>query len=273
MHKIIGDSSVELNAQIEKELSITKIPFTSEIDGTSYIDTGIKAADFLKIMKATSTTPKTAAPSPGAFLAGIEAGVDNYIVTISDALSATYANAKLAANMAPEGTCVHVFNSKSAVAGETVVALLANKLAASGKDFDEVVREVEDFISHKLQTFFVLENLDNLVKNGRMSVLKGKIASFLSIAPIFCGKDGKIELVESVRGIKKSLSRMLELIGTRCEDFEERTLIVAHCNNPERGESVASAARECYPFGRIEVVDMGMLSSIYANDGGIVIAF
>lgn len=66
---------------------------------------------------------------------------------------------------------------------------------------------------------------------------------------------------------------MLELIGTRCEDFEERMLIVAHCNNPERGESVASAARERYPFGRIEVVDMGMLSSIYANDGGIVIAF
>lgn len=273
MYKLIGDSCLETNEQMEQELSIIKIPFTSEIEGTSYIDTNIKAADFVKIMHATSATPKTAAPSPGAFLEGIEAGIDNYIITISGELSATYANAKLAAQMAPEGTRVHVFDSKSAVAGETLVALLVNKLASSGKDFDEVVREVEDFIAHKMQTFFVLERLDNLVKNGRMSTIKGKIASLLSISPILCGENGKIHLVETVRGMKKSLTRMQDHIGMRCDDFEKRTLVVAHCNNPERGESFVEGVRERYPFARIELVDMGMLSTIYADDGGIVVAF
>lgn len=273
MYNLIGDTSVETNAKLEEELSITKIPFTAEIEGTSYIDTGIKSADFVHIMRATSTTPKTAAPSPGAFLEGIKAGIDNYIITISSELSAAYANAKLAAQMAPEGTRVHVFDSKSAVAGETLVAILVNELASSGKDFDEVVQKVEDFIAHKMQTFFVLEKLDNLVKNGRMSLLKGKIASLLSIAPILCGENGKIHLVETVRGMKKSLARMQDHIGMRCDDFEKRTLVVAHCNNPERGESFVEDVRKRYPFARIELVDMGMLSTIYADDGGIVVAF
>lgn len=273
MFKLIGDSSVEINATLKEELSIARVPFTAEIEGTSYIDTNITSSEFIDIMRRTSKTPKTAAPSPGAFLEAIEEGVDNYIVTITGELSATYANAKLAANMAPAGTRVHVFDSQSAVSGETLVALLIHKLASSGKDFTEVVNEVEDFIHNKMQTFFVLEHLDNLVNNGRMSAIKGKIASLLSIAPILCGEHGKIQLVQTVRGIKKSLSRLIDLIGERCEDFEHRTLIVAHCNNLMRGESFVKTVRERYPFERIELVDMGMLSSIYADDGGIVVAF
>ena len=66
---------------------------------------------------------------------------------------------------------------------------------------------------------------------------------------------------------------MQDHIGMRCDDFEKRTLVVAHCNNPERGASFAEDVRKRYPFARIELVDMGMLSTIYADDGGIVVAF
>ena len=80
---------------------------------------------------------------------------------------------------------VHVFNSCSASSGEVLIALKIQELAASGMPFKHVVREVEQFI-YRMQTLFVLESLENLRKNGRLTKMQAVVTSALRIK-LFCG--------------------------------------------------------------------------------------
>ena len=141
------------------------------------------------------------------------------------------------------------------------------------RDVKEAGERVQQFINNEMQTFFVLETFDNLIKNGRMSLLKGKLAALLHISPIMYGDDGEIRLLETVRGNKKALRRMVEAIEERVENIEEKILVIAHCNHEERANDVYQMVKERYRFKRIEIVPTTALGGVYSNQGGIVLAF
>lgn len=126
----------------------------------------------------------------------------------------------------------------------------------------------------KMKTFFILESLDNLAKAGRINRLKADIASILSIKPIM-GSDGEgnIKLVEKVRGTKKAFNRLIEVIGEQGETFEDKVLGIAHCNALNRAEEVKEKVEQRYNFKDIIIVETGGLSSVYATEGGIILAF
>jgi len=120
----------------------------------------------------------------------------------------------------------------------------------------------------------VLDSLDNLIKAGRMGKLKGKIASFFNIKAVLGGtREGTITLVDKARGSKRAVRKLIDKIGEKGENLEEKVLGIAHCNALEKAEFIKEQALEKYNFRKIMIVETTGISTVYANEGGIVLAF
>ena len=122
------------------------------------------------------------------------------------------------------------------------------------------------------QTFFVLEALETLRKNGRLSGIKALVASTLSIKPVMAGTmDGRIEQIGQGIGIRKGLQKMADAVVRNVARPEEKTLMITHCNCPERAESVKRMVTSKVSVKDVVIMDTAGVSSMYANDGGIIV--
>lgn len=171
---------------------------------------------------------------------------------------------------------VHVFDSESASAGETYLALMIHDLIAAGKSFEQIVETVEEKI-RSMHTLFVLDSLDNLVKNGRISKTVALLANVLSIRLLMSDDGhGAIKNISKARGIKGALTQMVETCRKHTEGLAaaSQRLVISYCNCPERARQVRDMIREkCPAIGEIVMTPTSALSSMYANDGGVVIAY
>jgi DegV family protein with EDD domain len=152
------------------------------------------------------------------------------------------------------------------------VDVTIEKLAKLGNTFEEIVQKTEEFIKG-MKTYFVLENLETLIKAGRVSRLKGAMAAMLSFRPIMSADgEGNIKLCENIRGTFNALTRLAEIVAQQCGSKE--SMVIAHCNNPERAqflkEKIINSGAK---IKEIIIVETAGLSTTYANNGGIVLAF
>jgi len=278
-YKIVADSSCDLNKELEDKLNVSLVPFKIDVDEMQFVDDkNLNVNELIHAMKNSPNPVRTSCPSPGDFVEEYrKAGVDNiFVVTISSPLSGTYNSALLAKEMFKEeepNKFIHVFDSKSASIGETLVAMKIHELIEKKLSNLEIIEKVEKYIKEK-RTYFILESLDNLIKNGRISKTKGLIANVLNLKPVMgSDEDGNIKLVENARGTKKAFRRLVEIIGETGERFEERILAISHANALERAEELKKEIQSRYNFKDIILVKQAGLSTAYANDGGIILVF
>mgnify|MGYP002472625546 CR=1 FL=1 len=276
-YKIIGDSCMDLSEELKKENNFQIVPLCLDIDGYLITDDDtFDQKDFLKRMAASPNCPKSSCPSPDAYMKAFDGPEDHvYVVTLSSKLSGSYDSAMLAKRLYLEDNAdkkIEIIDSKSASVGQTLIALKAKQLEEEGKSFEEVVRETSEFRDN-LSTKFVLESLETLRKNGRLSNLKAVIASALNIKPVMRGMDGTIEKIDQARGINKTLVLMADLIKKDATNFANRTLAIAHCNNYERAVFVKDEILKRVPFKDYFICDTAGISSLYANDGGIIVSY
>ena len=274
--KIVADSSCDLNEELKKKLNIGLVPLKIDVEDYTFIDDDSLEVDkLLNAMKNSKEPIKTSSPSPGDFLKEYGKGENVFVVTLSSALSSTYSNAVLAKNIALENSnkFIHIFDSLSASVGETLVSLKIFNLIQENFSPKDIVEKVEEYIK-EMKTFFILESLENLIKAGRISKVMSHIASVLSIKPIMGDDgDGTIRLIEKVRGGKRAFKRLVEIIGEEGDGFEDKILGIAHCNALNKAEELKRKIEEKYNFKEIIIVDTAGLSTAYADDGGIIIAF
>lgn len=276
--KIIVDSCCDLPGCYKDNKHFRIAPLTIDIDDFKIIDDNTFNQKLLiEKMKTSHNSPKTSCPSPESYMQAYDCDEkDVYCITLSSKLSGSYNSGVLGKNLYIEEKGeknIYVLDSCSASAGETVLALKIFELAQSGMPFDKVVEIINKFKS-EMTTMFVLESLENLRKNGRLSNIQATLANVLNIKPIMAGtKDGEIEKVEQLRGIKKALSRMVDIVANSGKNLEQKLLCIAHCNCYQRALDLkAEFERKCN-FKDILIVDTAGISSVYANDGGIVIAY
>lgn len=274
---IVADSCCELTADMKKRGNIEIAPLTLEVGGESILDDEtFDQKYFLKRVAECPECPKSACPSPDYFRKSFLNGAERcYAVTLSAQLSGSYNSAVLGANLAQEENedlKIHVFNSRSASIGETLIVKKIVECEEAGMSFERVVETVELYISTQ-HTYFVLENLETLRKNGRLSKAKALVASALKIKPVMGSTpEGDIVQLDQARGINKALMKMVDAIVNDAQHVETKTLAVSHCNCPERAEMVKEALLERLAVQDVFVLDTQGVSSMYANDGGIIIA-
>lgn len=197
-----------------------------------------------------------------------------YVVTLSSELSGSYNSAVLGKNLYEEEVGeknIHVFNSKSASVGETLIALKIQECEEAGMNFEEVIEVTENYIEEQ-HTYFVLESLETLKKNGRLSGVKALVASALNIKPVMGSTpQGTICQKGQARGIKKALDKMTEYVVEELTEAGKKTLAIAHCNCYDRAVSVKKMLLAKASFLNVIILDTRGISSMYASDGGIIV--
>lgn len=275
--KIIADSCCDLTKEMEKEIDVTIVPLTIEIDGVRYVDDDtLNIDDFLKVMRKSPNLPLTSCPSPNDYMEQFKGEEDNiFVITLSSELSGSYNSAVLAKEMyleENEHKNIHIFNSYSACAGEALIAIRLRELIDEGKDFDTIVREMSEKIDD-MQTIFVLEKLDNLKKAGRLSLVQELLINALNIKLILGStNEGAIKSLKKARG-SKALGKMVDLIGDFGTVTANKVLAIAHCNAYEKALQVKEKIQSIYPFKDVVIVPTRGISTTYANEGGIVLAY
>lgn len=274
-YKIVVDSCCDLPEYLDGDKRLQIVPLELEV-GDYHImdDENFDQKDFLNRIAEYPGCPKSACPSPESFLATYRDDAERiYVVTLSSHLSGTYNSAMLAKDLYCEEDRerrIHVFDSESASGGETQIALKIMELEEKGLPFEDIVEQVEQFRSSVL-TYFVLDNLETLRKNGRLTGVKALVASTLNIKPILAGCKGKIVQKAQSIGIKKALVKLGEMFVSELQDAKDRRLIISHCNAPERAEFMKGLILARAQFKQVIVLDTRGISSLYANDGGIIV--
>lgn len=275
-YKIVADSSCDLNDELESKMDVSLVPFRIDIDDSSFIDDkDIDLKKLVSTMKASPNPIKSSCPSPGDFKERYVDADSVYVVTISKELSGTYNSAILAKDMMQEEMnekFIHVFNSRSASVGETLTALKIQECVDAKMTNEQLVEEVEKYI-YNMKTYFISEDLSNLIKNGRISKTQGLIANVLNIKPIMkATDDGNIEAVEKVRGSRKAFKRLAEIISESRVKFEDRILAISHANALEKALEL-KADLAGLNFKEVIIVETKGLSTVYVNDGGIIVSY
>ena len=278
MYKIVIDSCGELPEELKQDGHYETVSLELEVDGCRIKDDStFNQLDFLRRVKESLKGPKSSCPSPEQYMDAYEGEADHvYVVTLSGGLSGSYNSAVLGKNLYEEEhgdtKKIYVFNSKSASIGETIIGMKIQEFEEAGCSFDEVVEKVEEYIQ-SMNTYFVLETLETLRKNGRLSNLKAFIANSLNIKPVMGStKEGLICQLDQARGMNKALERMVKDMISKTKDCENRVLTIAHCNCPERAKAVKEKIEKIAKFKKIIIINTAGVSSMYANDGGVIMA-
>ena len=279
MYKIIIDSCGELPENLKKDEHFCNVPLELDVDGYLITDDDtFDQLDFLKRVKNSVKGPKSSCPSPERYMSAFDGDADNiYVITLSGKLSGSYNSAVLAKGLYEEehgkdSKNIYVFNYKSASIGETIIGLKVQEYEEAGLAFDEVVKKTEEYIA-SMNTFFVLETLETLRKAGRLSNIKAFVANILNIKPVMGStKEGTIQQLGRARGMKKALMKMVEDAVASTKDCSERILAISHCNCPQRAEFVKEQILKLAKFKAVVVVNTAGVSSMYANDGGVILA-
>ena len=274
---IVCDSCTDLTEEDLKKGCYTLVPLTLLVDGEEIIDDEtFDQADFLAKVAASKESVKSACPAPESYMEAYSKADDIYVVTLSAELSGSYNSAVLGKNLYEEenGTKnIHVVNSRGAATTQVLIARKLNEYASQGMPFEEVVDKIEEYTT-SLRTYFVLETLEVLRKNGRLSRLSATIAGALNIKPVMIGtRDGVIQKAAQARGMKKALAKRVEHMGSEGRDLTRRQFVISHCNCYERAVYVKELIKKHLHAEDVDIVDTKGVSSLYACDGGIIVSY
>lgn len=274
-YRIVVDSCCDLPLELKKDPRFKIVPLGLEVgDYCIMDDENFNQKEFLEKVAACPTCPKSSCPSPEKFRESYDTEAEDiYVVTLTSKLSGTYNSAELGRKLFLEeqNKNIYVCDSRSACSGEGQIALKAMELAEAGYPFEEVVKGLEAF-RDAMKTYFILDNLETLRKNGRLTGVKAMVASTLNIKPVMGTEEGSIIQIGQAIGMKKALVKMVDFIKKENTSAAKTRLIISHCNCPERAEEVRRMLQEQGKFVEIIILDTAGVGSMYANDGGIVIA-
>ncbi|MDD7267723.1 MAG: DegV family protein [Lachnospiraceae bacterium] len=274
--RIVIDSCGELTEWMKADEHFVSVPLTIQL-GEEVItdDDSFDREAFFQKLESNGAVPKTACPSPQAYMEAFSAEVDRvYCVTLSDRLSGSYGSAMVGRQMLLEeqpDKQVYIFNSCSASIGETLIAMVIWSLEEKGMNFEEVIRHTEDYILGQ-NTYFTLNTLEMLIKSGRLKGLKALIASTLHIKPIMgSNQDGEIIQLGTARGsLQKALKKIADMIIARVKNPEHKILAISHCSNAEAAEQLKLMVMEKITLKDVIILDTHGISTVYAGKGGVI---
>jgi len=217
---IVTDSVSDMPPDVAASYGITVVPLIVSFGSESFRpNVNMTTAEFWTRMTAPDAPfPTTAACSAGDFLtafdAAFEGGAESVVcITVSDQLSATLKAALIARDMRPDRE-IHVIDSRSASAGEGMLAQMGARLATEGKSGAEIAAVLTDR-QKDIDLYVALDTLEYLKRGGRISGARAAIGGVLNVKPIITVIDGVVENADRVRSRAKARERVLELLTAK----------------------------------------------------------
>lgn len=258
-----------------EKYDITIVPLTVSIEGKDYLEKiDISPQEFFKKMFSTNELPKTSQPSPASFAEAyskFSEDTELLVLTISSGLSGTYQSAILGKDLTDAN--VTVFDTLAGSVGHGLLIIKAAELANQGYTMEKIIEELLEY-REKMNFLIVLNTLENIVKGGRLSKFQGSLAKLLNIKVIAERiNEGKVGIVEKIRGKKKLQSRVLDLIEERGSDLSQVTFGISHTGNLEEAETLKQDIIQRFQPKDVIITYMGATMGTYAGKDGMIISF
>lgn len=277
MIKIVTDSAADIPKSIAEELDIEILPFMINIDGKQIIaDKNLTPQEFYKMVENCVEIPSTSQMSP-ADLEDIyrKIGAENTIIHITMSARGSGINNTsnlVAAQLNDEGFDITVIDSGkfTMIIGDTVIK--AAKMARSGASKQEII----DFTNENYArdtAYFLVDDLTFLKKGGRIKATTMAISKVLDIKPILFINDGLVEATRKVRGLKKSLSVLVDFIEERMENPEENEVMILDSDAPDKVEVIEEMIRERIKPKAITYAKIGPVITCHAGPGLVGVYF
>ena len=274
---IVSDSSCEIR-ELENPapgVQFALVPFKIRVGEREYVDLAtLNPQQMLQAMTDYNGASTTACPSPEEWAEYFLQADNVFAFTISSNLSGSYNAAPLAAEEYQQenpGKRGFVLDSLSTGPEQRLLAEHLRDLLAEGKEFDEICEKAAA-CRDRMNTYFVLESLDTLKKNGRLTGLQAFFATKLNIKPVMGADNGTIIKLDQARGIQKALQRMAEIAVKEAGTTKDKRLVIAHCNAPERAQFMKEKLCSMAEFKEVVITDTCGVSTVYASDGGVILA-
>ncbi|MCP8615550.1 DegV family protein [Salirhabdus salicampi] len=277
--KIITDSGADLPKSYYSEYEIDMVPLNVHLNEKDYEDgVTIESKSVYDAMRE-GAVPKTSQPSPEAFMKTfstyVERGLPCLYIGFSSQLSGTFQSATIARQQILEShpnAQIHLVDSKSASMGLGFIVLKAAELAKQGASMDEIVKAAEFYANH-MEHIVTVDNLEYLLRGGRLSRTSAIVGGLLNIKPILIIEEGKLIPHEKIRGTKKVYKRMVEITGERAKEISKQTVIIGHADAPDSVKKLESLIQDTLNPQEIAIHDVGSAIGAHAGPGALAIFF
>lgn len=269
--RLAVDSCCELPEEWCAGQEVVRVPLRMTLGEEEFLDDGnLNRRRFLRKMERYPGRPMSACPSPQAWLEAISPDKPTILLTLSSQLSGSYSSARIACELSSNPQTA-AFDSKTASAGESLLALRILEIAGQCRKFETAVERIQRVLPMQ-RTFFLLETLDQLVKSGRIGRIAGKLAGALQVKPVLGSDgDGNIAQFGRARGSERGMGLLVERLIQAAGPARGR-VVLSHCENLRAAEELAEILRRKGGFPEVRIAEMSGISSMYASRGGIVAA-
>lgn len=275
--KIVVDTACDFREIPNKAENVTyeRVPFSLQIEDKVFVDTlDLDIDKMMEEMYASSEPARSACPSPEAYLAAYRGAKNVIVLTLTGGMSGSYNSAIIGEKMLKEeneDVNIHIIDTLSAGGENDLYLLKINELIKEGLSFDEVVSEMRKYQENS-KLIFVLEKVDNLVKNGRLNKLAAAVVGLLNMRMVGEASDeGTLHLLHKVRGEKKAVSTVVdEMIKA---GYKGGRVVVTHRNNEDICKKIQDKLREKFSNIEFMIVPTSGICSFYGEEGGMLLGY
>ncbi|QWI17149.1 DegV family protein [Bacillus wiedmannii] len=278
--KIITDSAADLPVELLQAYDIDLIPLRVYDEAeTEYLDgVTLESVTLLQKMRE-GAVYRTSLPSletfQEKFVSYAKEGNPCIYLAFSSELSGTYQSSVLIKEEVKETYAnldLEIIDTKCASLGQGLVVLEAAKMAKDGASKEDILKRV-DFLMNHMEHIFTVADLQYLVRGGRLSKVAGFIGGLLNIKPILNVEEGKLVPLEKVRGKKKVLGRIVDIMEERGKELKGQTIGITHGDDLETAEALKALITEKFGCEVFIVNTIGAAIGAHTGPGVITLFF
>jgi DegV family protein with EDD domain len=277
--KILADSACDLPINFYSEKSVKLLPLTVHINDEEYEDVkGIDPKTVYDTIRR-GIVPKTSQVSPQlfeeVFTTMAENNEDGIYIAFSSELSGTYSTAVMILDQVKEkypNFPLTIVNTKCASLGFGLVVMEAAKLAATNTSKEEILKDIYFRTGH-MEHIFTVEDLDYLAKGGRVSKASAFLGGLLNIKPVLNMENGKLVPIEKIRGKKKVLNRLIEIMNERGAHLQDQVIGISHADNEETALEMKTMIEAEFHPKEVYISSIGSVIGAHTGPGTISIFF
>jgi len=278
--RLYTDSGCDLPKAFFEQYNVQLVPLRVHLNDAQYEDViGIEPIEIYNEMRQNGIHPKTSQASPEAFFQQFEAlaksDEEGIYIALSSELSGTYNTAVMVAEQVKENHPnfrLTIIDTKCVSLGQGLLVKYAVKLRDEGASLDEIVQSVYK-MAHHMELYFTVEDLNYLAQGGRISKTSAFLGGLLSVKPILKVEDGKLVPLEKIRGRKKAIARILDILEEQGSHFTDQIIGISHGDDLDFAENVKAIIEERFKPQQVLISMVGSAVGSHAGPGAIAVFF
>jgi DegV family protein with EDD domain len=277
--KIITDSASDLPSEVCNDLAIDVLPLKVYLDKVEFEDNiNIHSKELFENMRLGKSVKTAGVPLKvfeDKFRELAKEGGSYIYISFSSQLSGTYQTAKLAYTDIKDeyhNLDLEIVDTLCASLGFGFVVIKAAQMAKEGCTKEQILKAIDFYMNH-IEHIFTVDDIEYLYRGGRVTKTAAFIGTVLNIKPVLDVEGGKLIPIEKIRGRRKTIHRMVELVGQRGKCLENQTVGINHGDDLDTAEYIRDSIKEKYNVKNFMINDIGSAIGSHTGPGVIGIYF